>query len=92
VLAIAPTPAAAAKLSMSRIAHRCTARGRSRGITQAVAEIKAELRKPQLHQPLLVETAMGKQALALLAALDTASDQLRPVADRAELLDAAVTK
>jgi hypothetical protein len=35
---------------------------------------------------------MGKQALALLAALDTASDQLRPVADRAELLDAAVTK
>ena len=66
--------------------------GRSRGITQAAAEINAELRKPQLHQPLLVETAMGKQALALLAALDTASDQLRPVADRAELLDAAVTK
>jgi transposase len=29
------------------------------------------LREPQLRQPLLVETAMGKQALALLAALDT---------------------
>jgi transposase len=30
------------------------------------------LRKPQLRQPLLVEEAMGKQALARLAALDTA--------------------
>jgi transposase len=30
------------------------------------------LRKIQLRQPLLVETAMGKHALALLAALDTA--------------------
>ena len=57
---------------MSRIAAALRRAGRSRGIDQAAAEIKAELRKPQLRQPLLVETAMGKQALALLAALDTA--------------------
>jgi hypothetical protein len=72
VLAIAPTPAAAAKLSVSRIAAALRRAGRSRGIDQAATEIKAGLRKPQLRQPLLVETAMGKHTLALLAALDTA--------------------
>jgi transposase len=72
VLAIAPTPAAAAKLSVSRIAAALRRAGRSRGIDQAAVEIKSGLREPQLRQPLLVETAMGKNALALLAALDTA--------------------
>jgi AcrR family transcriptional regulator len=41
VLAIAPTPAAAAKLSMSRIAHRCTARAAA-----------AESRRPPLKSKL----------------------------------------
>ena len=59
VLAIAPTPGAAAKLSVSRIAAALRRAGRSRGIDQAADEIKAGLRKPQLRQPLLVETAMG---------------------------------
>jgi transposase len=72
VLAIAPTAAAAAELSVSRIAAALRRAGRARGIEQTAAEITAALRKPQLHQPLLVETAMGKQVLALLAALDTA--------------------
>ena len=65
MLAIAPTPAAAAKLSVSRIAAALRRAGRSRGIEQAAAEIKAELRKLQLRQPLLVESAMGKHTLAL---------------------------
>jgi transposase len=72
VLAIAPTPAAVAKLSMSRVAAALRRAGRSRGIDQTAVEIKAGLRKPQLRQPVLVETAMGKHALALLAVLDTA--------------------
>ena len=72
VPAIAPTPAAAAKLSVSRVAAALRRAGRSRGIDQSAAEIKAELRKPQLHQPVLVENAMGKHPLALLAVLDTA--------------------
>jgi transposase len=71
VLAIAPTPAAAAKLSVSRITAALRRAGRTRGVAQAAGELKAGLRKPQLRQPLLVETAMGKHALALLAALDT---------------------
>ena len=65
--AIAPTPAAAAKLSTGRIAAALRRAGRCRGIDHAAAELKAALRKPQLRQPFLVETAMGKQALALLA-------------------------
>lgn len=72
VLGIAPTPAAAAKLSVSRIAAALRRAGRTRGIDQTAAEIKAGLRKPQLRQPHLVETAMGKNTMALLAALDTA--------------------
>jgi transposase len=71
VLAIAPTHAAATKLSVSRIAAALRRAGRSRLIRTA-AEIKAGLREPHLRQPVLVEAAMGKQALALLAALDTA--------------------
>ena len=73
VLAIASTPAAATKLSVTRIAAALRRAGRSRNIAAIAAEIQAELRKPQLRQPRLVETAMGTQALALLAALDTAS-------------------
>jgi hypothetical protein len=69
VLAIAPTAAAAAKLSVSRVAAALRRAGRSRGIDQTAAEIKAELRKPQLHHPVLVENAMGKSAQALLAVL-----------------------
>jgi transposase len=72
VLAIAPTPAAAAKLSLNRISTALRRAGRSRGITETAAEIKPGLRKSQLHQPVLVENAMGKHALALLAVLDTA--------------------
>jgi len=72
VLAIAPTPAVAATLSVSRVAAALRRAGRSRGIAEAAAEIKAGLRNSQLRQPVRVETAMGKHALALLAAVDTA--------------------
>jgi transposase len=72
VLAIAPTPAIGARLSVSRIAAALRRAGRSRGIAEAAAEIKAELRKPQLRQPVQVEAAMGKHTQALLAALETA--------------------
>lgn len=72
VLAIAPTPAAAAKLSVSRIAAALRRAGRSRLIDRAAAEIKEAMRKPQLRQPLPVEAAMGRQTVALLAALNTA--------------------
>jgi transposase len=72
VLAIAPTPGAAAKLSTNRIAAALRRAGRSRGIDGAAAEIKTALREPQMRHLPQVEAAMGKQTLALLAALDTA--------------------
>lgn len=50
VLAIAPRPGAAAKLSVSRIGAALRRAGRSRGIDQTAAEINAGLRNPQLHQ------------------------------------------
>jgi hypothetical protein len=72
VLAIAPTPGAAAKLSANRIAAALRRAGRSRGIDQAATEIKTALREPQMTHLPQVEAAMGKQTLALLAALNTA--------------------
>jgi hypothetical protein len=89
VLAIARTPTAAAKLSVSRVCAALRRAGRSRAIDQTAAEIKAELRKPQLHQPVLVENAMGKHALALLAVLDTACANVDDSARRRRIVPTA---
>lgn len=79
VLAIAPTPADAARLTAARIAGALRRAGRQRGIQDLAAKLHTALLVPQLQQPPLVERAMGVQALALLAALDAAcagADQL----------------
>jgi hypothetical protein len=70
VLALAPTPAAGANLSVSRIAAALRRAGRQRGVDTRAAEIQAVLRRPQLRHLELVEHAMGSQALALLATLN----------------------
>ncbi|WP_425005021.1 IS110 family transposase [Mycolicibacterium sp. S3B2] len=72
VLAIAPTPGAAAKLPTRRIAAALRRAGRSRGIDQAAADITTVLREPQMRHLAQVEAAMGRQTLALLAMLDIA--------------------
>ncbi|MEU6188104.1 hypothetical protein [Nocardia sp. NPDC047038] len=72
VLAIAPTPAHAAKLTKTRIATALRRAGHQRCIDDRAAEILQRLHIPQLRQPGLVEQAMGRQALALLAMLDAA--------------------
>jgi hypothetical protein len=72
VLAIAPTPAAASRLTVSRITAALRRAGRNRGIDQAAASIKSALREPQMRHLAQVEAAMGKQTSALLAALNTA--------------------
>jgi len=71
ILAIAPTPAAGARLSPARIAAALRRAGRKRGITTLAARIHQALRTPQLRQPPLVENAMGHQVSALLATLAT---------------------
>jgi transposase len=45
--------------------------GHQRRIDTTAAQLHAALREPQLRQPDLVEHALGRQALALLAVLDT---------------------
>ncbi|MEU6745350.1 hypothetical protein ABZ914_03895 [Spirillospora sp. NPDC046719] len=42
--------------------------GRQRGIDELARRIQQALRQPQLHQPSLVEDAMGVRARALLDA------------------------
>jgi transposase len=70
VLAIAPTPASAAKLTKARIAAALRRAGRQRGIDLLTAELQQAFRAPQLRHPALVEQAMGVQATALLTTLD----------------------
>ena len=73
VLAIAPAPAAAAALSRTQITAALRRGGRQRRLDATATRIQHALRQPQLRHDPLVEDAMGTQALALLAALDTAS-------------------
>jgi transposase len=72
ILAIAPTPAHAARLTKARIVAALRRAGRKRGIDDLATDILQHLRIPQLRQPDLVERAMGRQAIALLAMLDAA--------------------
>jgi transposase len=72
VLAIAPTPADGARLSRARIAAALRRGGRQRNVDRVAETLRHGLRQPQLRQPPLVEQAMGRQALALLAMLNAA--------------------
>jgi transposase len=70
VLAIASTPAKAARLTKPQILAALRRAGRQRGLTAYTATLQERLRAPQLRHPSLVEDAFGVQAQALLATLD----------------------
>ena len=72
VLATAPTPRAAAQLTKTQLRALLRRAGRQRGIDAEADRLQAILRAEYLHQPPLVEDALGRQALALLRQLDTA--------------------
>jgi transposase len=74
ILALAPTPAAGVKLTAARIAGALRRAGRQRRIAALAEEIREGLRVPQMRQVPLVEDAMGRQALALLATLNAECD------------------
>lgn len=76
VLAIAPTPALGATLTRIQIADALRRGGRQRNIDRLTDKLWQALRRDQLRQPVLVEQAMGVQALALLATLNAACDGL----------------
>lgn len=72
ILAAAPTPAAAAALSLAQLRAMLRKAGRSRGIDTEAARLREAFRSSQMRQLPLVEQALGRQALALLGQLDAA--------------------
>jgi transposase len=72
VLAAAPTPADAAKLTLAQLRALLKQAGRTRGIDAEATRLRETFRAPQMRQLPLVEQAMGRQALALLGQLGAA--------------------
>jgi transposase len=83
VLAAAPTPAAAARLTKPQLRALLNRAGRQRGLEAEAARIQAVLRAPQLQQLPMVENALGRQALALLRSLDAACTNAEELAAEA---------
>jgi transposase len=72
VLAAAPGPAAAAKLSAARLASVLRTAGRQRNIDAWAQRLRAIFTGEYLHQMPAVEQAMGRQTAALIMQLDAA--------------------
>ena len=72
ILAAAPDPAAAARLTLTQLRALLRKAGRSRGIDAEATRLREAFRAPQMRQLPLVEQAMGRQALALAGQLDAA--------------------
>jgi transposase len=72
ILAVAPTPTSAARLTHTRLRSLLTKAGRQRGIDTEATRLREILRRDWLHHPPLVEHALGQQALALLRQLNVA--------------------
>jgi transposase len=72
VLAAAPTPADAARLTLAQLRALLKKAGRRRGIDTEATRLRDAFRAEQMHQLPLVEQAMGRQTLALLRQLDAA--------------------
>lgn len=74
ILAAAPDPATAARLTRSQLQALLRRAGRTRGIVAEASRLREALRAPQMRQLALVEQAMGHQALALLGQLNAACE------------------
>jgi transposase len=72
LLATAPTPERAAKLTRAQLRSLLRKAGRKNTIDAEADRLHAALRIPQIRQPPLVEQAMGRQTLALLRQLEAA--------------------
>ena len=72
ILAAAPAPGDAAKLTPAQLRALLRKAGRSRGIDAEAQRLREAFRAGQMRQPPLVEQAMGRQALALLRQLGAA--------------------
>ncbi len=83
ILAAAPTPAQAAKLTPARLRRLLIKAGRQRYLDRDVERLRATFIDTYLHQPPAVENAMGIHLSALLGQFDaacTAADALAEAA------------
>ncbi|MFE1902912.1 IS110 family transposase [Streptomyces gardneri] len=85
ILAAAPTPASAAKLTRRRLQSLLKQAGRVRGIQAEAERLHEVFKRDYLHQLPQVEAALGHQTSALLRQLNTACDN-------ADQLEEAVTQ
>jgi transposase len=84
ILAAAPAPADAARLTKARLGALLRKAGRQRGIEKEAARLHAAFQQDQMRQLPLVEQAMGRQALALLRQAEAAcqsADDLQAAAE-----------
>ena len=72
LLAAAPTPRAAAQLTLEQLHQLLTEAGRQRGVDAEAQRLLEVLQASYLHHPPLVEDAFGAQARALLRHLEVA--------------------
>ncbi|MFC9609075.1 IS110 family transposase [Streptomyces niveus] len=86
ILAVAPTPALAAKLPLWRLTAMMKWAGRRRNIEADAERLQQLFRREAPHQVPLVEEAMGKQAAALLLQMDAVCEA---VADLAQVTEEA---
>lgn len=84
VLAVAPTPTQAAMLSTDELAEALRRAGRQRGIKAEAGRLSQVFTADCLHHPPPVEQAMGRQALALLRAMDVACRNVEDLATATE--------
>jgi transposase len=83
ILAAAPDPATAAKLTLAQLRTLLRKAGRQRGIDAEAQRLRDAFRQEQMRQLPLVEQAMGRQARALLRQLDAvcaSADELEQAA------------
>jgi transposase len=83
ILAAAPTPAQAAKLTPARLRKLLAKAGRRRDLDRDVERLRAVFTDTYLHQPPLVENAMGIQLSALLRQFDAACAAVDELAEAA---------
>jgi transposase len=84
ILAAAPTPAAAAKLTKPQLRAALRKAGRVRGIDAEANRLQQILRSTALRQRPRVEEAMGRRAAALLGQLDAVCQAADDLAEAAE--------
>lgn len=83
VLAAAPTPAQAAKLTRTQLRSLLTQAGRRRYLDRDIEKLREIFRGDYLRQPPQVEAAMGIQLGALLRQLDAACTAVDELAEAA---------